>query len=125
MFLTRGKVKEKTGIMTTGRTLKYHEEVSAKQFLHCLSFAIRSSIKRPFLNQIIGLRINAECMINGLMNLINDNGIYDGLAGPFICRLTKYIALLDSTTKHEHGTSIREMTVGSMPSLLIFTIQNR
>lgn len=55
--------------------------------------------------------MNAKCMINRLVNLINDDGIFDGLAGPFICRLTKYIALLDSSSEHEHGTSICEMTV--------------
>jgi hypothetical protein len=111
MFLTGSKVKGKSGIIIRDSTLNFHASESAKQFLYGFALTIRRGIKRPSLYHIIGLWVNAQCMINGLVNLINNNGIFDGLAGPFISCLAKYIAFFDATTKHEHGASIGKMSV--------------
>src|SRR5690606_39292018 len=72
---------------------------------------VGSCVERSSFHHHILLRIDANSMVDRLMDSFNPNWFFYCFAGPFISRFAIYKAFFDSATKHEDGASICKVPV--------------
>src|SRR5690606_12111086 len=57
---------------------------------------------------------NSQCMVDGLMDGVDLNGLFHCLTGPLIGSLSINIALFHPSTKHQHGAAVGKVTMHSI-----------
>lgn len=87
-------------VISTFRRVKWIK--SNEQFFHRETLAVGCCIERSLLDFVLGIRWNAQCMIDRLVNAIHLHRVFNGLARTLVGGFAVDETFFDAATEHEH-----------------------